>query len=306
VFLKSILIAYACNRVWRKRFLKPCTIGLIPTGGYTGNVNYSKKALMWLVHREQTDGCKILHGGNGREYRLPDVPDLSLDGFCVETGTVYEFFGWLWPGNTCLHFRDVSTASGRTLAERYEQTMQKLDKITRAGYQVIVQWECEFDRDILSNHPELETHPVVDREPLNTRDALYGGRTEAMRLHYKAREGETIQYCDVMSLYPYICKYFKFPIGHPVIHVGESCRDMHAMLQKDGLMKCSILPPRHIYHPILPFRCKLRLLLLLCRTCAVEQNQTVARTHDTVAPSDLVGTWVLIRLGWPCRRDTVF
>jgi len=53
---------------------------------------------------------------------------------------------------------------------------------------------------------------------MNTRDALYGGLTEAMRLHYKIKEGEeSVQYCD-MSLYPYICKYFKFPIGHPIIH----------------------------------------------------------------------------------------
>jgi hypothetical protein len=132
--------------------------------------------------------------------------------------------------------------------------MQRLEKITRAGYQVIVQWECDFDRDILSKHPELQTHPVVDREPLNTRDALYGGRTEATRLHYKARKGETIQYCDVMSLYSYICKYFKFLVGHPVIHVGDACGDMDAMLQKDGLMNCSILPPRQLYHLVLTFR----------------------------------------------------
>jgi G:T-mismatch repair DNA endonuclease (very short patch repair protein) len=95
----------------------PGTIGLIPTGGYTGNVNYSKKALMWLVHRKQTDECNILQGGNGREYRLPDVSNLSVDGSCVETGTVYEFFGCFWHGHTCLHLRDVTTASGQTLAE---------------------------------------------------------------------------------------------------------------------------------------------------------------------------------------------
>jgi hypothetical protein len=59
--------------------MEPATIGLIPTGGYTANENYSKNALMWLVYREQTDGCKILHDGNGRECRLPDVPDLILD-----------------------------------------------------------------------------------------------------------------------------------------------------------------------------------------------------------------------------------
>jgi len=46
-------------KVLRKRFLKTDTIRLISTGGYSGNVKYSKKALMWLVYRVKTDGCKI-------------------------------------------------------------------------------------------------------------------------------------------------------------------------------------------------------------------------------------------------------
>ena len=66
VFQESITIASACNKVLRKRFLQPDTIGLIPKGGYTANRKQSKKALMWLVHRE-TDGCTILHGRYGRE-----------------------------------------------------------------------------------------------------------------------------------------------------------------------------------------------------------------------------------------------
>ena len=33
VFVESFTIASACNKVLRKRFLKPDTIGLIPTGG---------------------------------------------------------------------------------------------------------------------------------------------------------------------------------------------------------------------------------------------------------------------------------
>jgi len=72
---------------------------------------------------------------------------------------------------------------GDTLAERHERTMVRIDQITRAAYQVEVQWECEFDEEILSRNHELKTHPVVGHSPLNTRDALYGGRTEAMRLH---------------------------------------------------------------------------------------------------------------------------
>ena len=57
VFHESVTIASACNKVLRRLFLKPDTIGLIPTGGYSGNVNYSKKAMMWLVYREQLDVC---------------------------------------------------------------------------------------------------------------------------------------------------------------------------------------------------------------------------------------------------------
>jgi hypothetical protein len=55
VFQESIIIASACNKVFRKLFLQPDTIGLIPTGGYSGNVKYSKKALMWLMYKEQTN-----------------------------------------------------------------------------------------------------------------------------------------------------------------------------------------------------------------------------------------------------------
>ena len=42
-----------------------------------------------------------------------------------------------------------------------------------------------------------------ERIRLRTRDDLYGGRTEAMLLLYKFKDGEeTIQYVGVMSLYP--------------------------------------------------------------------------------------------------------
>ena len=74
-----------------------------------------------------------------------------------------------------------------------------------------------------------------------------------MRLHYKIGDGESIQYVDVVSLHPFVCKYFKFPLGHPVIHAGNACQVMQAMLLKDGLTKCSILPQRNLYHSVLPF-----------------------------------------------------
>jgi len=57
-------------------------------------------------------------------------------------------------------------------------------------------------------------------------------------------------------------------------------------------MKCCILPPRDIYHPVLPFRCNNKLLFCLRMTCAIEQN-TNECTHQTVAETALIGTWVM-------------
>ena len=104
----------------------PDTIGLIPAGGYSGNVNFNNKGLMWLVYREQRDGCGIMHGRNDSEFRLLTLPRLSVDGFCAETNTVYKFCGCYSHGHTCLPYRDVTTGAGDTLAQRYERTMARL------------------------------------------------------------------------------------------------------------------------------------------------------------------------------------
>ena len=220
--------------------------------------------MMWLVYREQQDGCRIMHGRNVREFRLPKLPRLSVDCFCRETNAVYKLCGCYWHGHICLPYRYVRTGAGDTIAQRYERNMARLEQIRQAGYQVEGQWKCDFDKGILAHHPELKLHPVVQHSPLNTQDALYGGRSEAMRLNHKAGDGDTIQYLDVKSLYPYVWNYFKFPIDNSVIHVGNACEGMQVMLLKDGLRKSSILPLRRLFHPALPFRCKKRLLFCLC------------------------------------------
>jgi len=205
VFLESMTIASACNKVFRKTFLLPDRIGTIPIGGYIDSRKQSRKTIAWLLLEERRTGKKILHGRKGKERQLPELPNIHVDGLCEETRTVFDFNGCYFHGHTCQPFRDLPVAcGGGTLTERYEQTMSCLERIAQAGYQIEVKWECEFEP------PEEEKEE--ERLPLKTRDALYGGRTEAMRLHYRVRDGEeTIQYVDVMSLYPWVCKYFKFP-----------------------------------------------------------------------------------------------
>jgi hypothetical protein len=116
----------------RRKFLKPDSIGMITTGGYSCNNKYSKKAIMWLLQMEQTDGVTINHARNGREYRIPELPHFSVDGYCAETNTIYEFFGCYWHGCTSQTFRDVITTNGDILAARYEQTIARLEQISRA------------------------------------------------------------------------------------------------------------------------------------------------------------------------------
>jgi len=108
-----------------------------------------------------------------------------------------------------------------------------------------------------------------------------------MTLHYKARENETKQYVDVMSLYPYICKYYKFPVGHPIIHVGDAC------LRMGGLIKSSIIPPEKLYHPVLPFRCNNKLMFCLCRTCVLTSSSSEGCVHSRDEDRALTGTRVM-------------
>ena len=44
-FLESITITSACNKVFRKKFLLPYRIGIIPIGGYADNRKQSRKVI---------------------------------------------------------------------------------------------------------------------------------------------------------------------------------------------------------------------------------------------------------------------
>ena len=144
VYHESVKFASACSKVLRKRLLEPDNIGLIPTGWFSFNNNYIKKALMWLLHMLQTDVVEIMHVRNGRDYRLPELPHFNVDSYCPDTRTICRLFVRHYHGHTCQPFRDITNMIGGQLAERYTRTISRLKQITRAGYLVNVQWECEI------------------------------------------------------------------------------------------------------------------------------------------------------------------
>jgi hypothetical protein len=136
-------------------------------------------------------------------------------------------------------------------------------------------WECEFERDILPKHLQLRNNPLVQHTPINTLNALYGGRIEDTSLHKTIDEElEAIDYCDVSTH-----TYGKFHVGHPVIYLGDDCRDINAMFKKEGLINCLVMPPKKLYHPVLPYTFNQKLHFCLCRTCAEAFNMATECTH---------------------------
>lgn len=73
MYLVYIIIASACNHLLSEKFLKPDGIGLMTSGWNRDNIKHSKKAMMWLVYREQEGSCTITQARNGPEYIEPEI-----------------------------------------------------------------------------------------------------------------------------------------------------------------------------------------------------------------------------------------
>ncbi|XP_071503405.1 uncharacterized protein [Diadema antillarum] len=284
---KNITIASACNTVFRTKFLKPNSIGLIPTHGYRWKDRHSLLALKWLEWiSHQNDVC-INHARNGGEHR---IGRFRVDGYDRTTNTIYEFLGDLWHGcPRCYPRRDVVLpGSDETVQDVYDRTMYRLNVIRKQGYTVVTMWECQF-RKMMKE--DLAVANFVDalqfQEPLQPREAFYGGRTNALKLYHRVQNDERIKYVDVCSLYPWVCKYTEFPLGHPTV-ITDNFDDIGNYF---GLVKCMVCPPRQLFHPVLPYRSEEgKLLFPLCRTCANDKQTTPCDHSDEERA--LLSTWV--------------
>jgi len=73
-------------------FLKPDSVGIIPTGGYRIGDRQSVEALQWLAYIGRTRN-NVSHAGNGREVRFAGVLNVKVDGYCDETNEVLSTSG---------------------------------------------------------------------------------------------------------------------------------------------------------------------------------------------------------------------
>ena len=88
-FDKALTIASYCHQVYRTNFLQKDTIAIFSHARQL-KTNQSVEAIKWLSYTAEKEGIHIQHVRNGGEKR---VGNYSLDGYCEETHTAYEYQG---------------------------------------------------------------------------------------------------------------------------------------------------------------------------------------------------------------------
>ena len=295
---ECITIASACNRFFRTNCILPGTLACEPVLGWYGSAKpYSIVALEWLNWIEHSENKRILHAGNQGEYQVNiGVVKTYVDGFDPSINTIYEFHGCFFHGcPNCFHNRDQThpKLNGQSMSEVYQTTMQRIAHFQHAGYDVVVMWECawtQLKRQNVNIQSFLNRLQLTQR--LQPRDAFFGGRTNAVQLYYHVQPDEQIRYVDYTSLYPFVNKNCKYPVGHPQIINNPPL----GIEEYFGLAMCKVLPPRGLYHPVLPYRCNGKLMFPLCRTCAETQvklpltERTPSCSHNEDERA-MTGTW---------------
>ncbi|XP_034080793.1 uncharacterized protein LOC117551842 isoform X1 [Gymnodraco acuticeps] len=284
-------IASACMKVFTTNFLTPKTLAIPPPDDYRReNKTYSDAGIQWLEWVAQTAGVFIQHALNEGEQR---VGRFVVDGFAEVTGEkiVWEFLGCFYHGcPSCYKGHEKNPLIGHTFEHLHAVSEAKLHELEAVhGAKVNVMREHTWVEMKKSNQDLKAFLKVYNApEPLTPRDALYGGRTCAVKLRHTAAVDESVHYCDFTSLYPFVNCTGLYPLGHPQI-IFRDFKDPRSYF---GLIKATVEPPRGLYFPVLPYRTAAgKLVFTLCRTCAELNNQQGACLHSKEERA-LTGVWV--------------
>ena len=88
----------------------------------------------------------------------------------------------------------MNPISQKTMEELYKDTVRKVNYLKEHGFEVEQKWGCELTKDLEQDEEMkqfFEDHELID--PLQPRDALYGGRTNAAKLFHECQGNEKIK-----------------------------------------------------------------------------------------------------------------
>ena len=95
----------------------------------------------------------------------------------------------------CYKDRDtVNPISQETMEELYKDTVRKVNYLKEHGFEVEQKWGCELTKDLEEDEEMkqfFQDHELID--PLQPRDAFYGGRTNAAKLFHECQGNEKVK-----------------------------------------------------------------------------------------------------------------
>jgi G:T-mismatch repair DNA endonuclease (very short patch repair protein) len=263
------IAALAYDGVYRKHYLQPDTIKYL---GRPKRGNYSNISIEWMEHLMASNNIFIQHAANNEEYEVTlskpsgESYRKKVDGYDRTTNTVYEFLGCFYHSCKYCYQQDQIHPLKSTINDKgkkvyhghvYATTMRLLEDIKDAGYNLEVIWECQWKKQKRTLNLETRSE-LQNRLPLNPREAYYGGRTNATSLYKKVVGDEKIFYIDVVSMYPTVMSLpqYEYPIGqHEVRRFDDPNMPLVSLDELFGFQKCRVIPPKTLFHPVLPERC---------------------------------------------------
>ncbi len=76
----------------------------------------------------------------------------------------------------------------------HQATMERTEYLRSQGYNVMEIWQCAIKRELVNDEEMKYYFDNYNRtDPLEPRDALYGGRTNAAKLYHECNETEKIR-----------------------------------------------------------------------------------------------------------------
>ena len=88
----------------------------------------------------------------------------------------------------------MSRENQEMMEQRYSNTLKKVNYLESHGFVVVQKWECELDKELKEDEEMkrfFDEYEIVD--PLQPRDAFYGGRTNATKLFHECQGDEKIK-----------------------------------------------------------------------------------------------------------------
>ncbi len=286
--LAYITLASLCHAIFKALFLKPGTIAVVPPGGYN-NHRYSNISLEWLEWLRRTSVPRMRHRGNSATGERK-IGAFRVDGFDAKSKVIYEFYGCFFHGHpSCIeHMQAIHPVAGVTYQCLFDRTMEREKSLQKRGFRIVRMWSCKWDKYKKEHVPESEALLSILEDmkgfaPINVRESFKGGRTETFKMK---SEGVPLYYYDVNSLYPFVLAHRLFGVGHPVVLIDNLDHDLEKYF---GFLKCDVLPPKQLYHPVLPLTVEGKLVFPLCSRCAFSSCTKECNHSDKQRM--LRGTW---------------